>query len=257
MMNVDIETKNLNQEKNASVSQRVFLLSHMRANTSLVSHILGSHPQISGYYEMHLSYRSDNDLEKQRQVYLRKDAIKSTSQYLFDKILHNDYELCLEHLAAKNIITLVSIRPPEQTIKSIINLFRKKKTSHPYASPGPATQYYRDRIKALAIFCESNKGQYYYYDADLIRMQPKKVLERMQNWLFLTTPLTEQYQVFSQTGQARAGDSSENIQKGRIVQGQTNYESIEIPSYLLQQAITETDRYQAIMMAHAIDSIVS
>ena len=35
---------------------RIFLLSHMRAFTSLAGHILGSHPQINGYFEMHISY---------------------------------------------------------------------------------------------------------------------------------------------------------------------------------------------------------
>jgi hypothetical protein len=29
----------------------------MRALTSLAGHILGSHPQINGYYEMHLGYQ--------------------------------------------------------------------------------------------------------------------------------------------------------------------------------------------------------
>ena len=29
---------------------RIFLLSHMRAYTSLAGRILGSHPQINGYY---------------------------------------------------------------------------------------------------------------------------------------------------------------------------------------------------------------
>ena len=33
---------------------RIFLLSHMRDLTSLAGHTLGSHPQINGYYEMHL-----------------------------------------------------------------------------------------------------------------------------------------------------------------------------------------------------------
>ncbi|MGV8991151.1 MAG: hypothetical protein ACOH1Q_07075 [Thiobacillus sp.] len=33
---------------------RISLLSHMRALSSLAGHILGSHPQINGYYEMPL-----------------------------------------------------------------------------------------------------------------------------------------------------------------------------------------------------------
>ena len=49
-----IQVSNKNNDSGSSVYQHIFLLSHMRANTSLISHILGSHPQISGYYEMHL-----------------------------------------------------------------------------------------------------------------------------------------------------------------------------------------------------------
>ena len=45
---------------------RIFLLSHMRAFTSLAGHILGSHPQINGYYEMHLSYEDAAALDRQR-----------------------------------------------------------------------------------------------------------------------------------------------------------------------------------------------
>ena len=104
--------------------QHIFLLSHMRANTSLISHILGSHAQISGYYEMHLSYCSAEDLVRQQQMYLTNDSIEKNTKYLFDKLLHNDYKLYLDHLGAGNPQVLVSIRSAEQTIKSIVNVFR-------------------------------------------------------------------------------------------------------------------------------------
>jgi len=41
---------------------RIFLLSYMRAFTSLAGHILGSHPRINGYYEMHISYEDASAL---------------------------------------------------------------------------------------------------------------------------------------------------------------------------------------------------
>jgi len=72
---------------------RIFLLSHMRAFTSLAGHILGSHPQINGYYEMHLSYEDASALDQQLDVYRASDALKPNSRYLFDKLLHNDYVL--------------------------------------------------------------------------------------------------------------------------------------------------------------------
>lgn len=260
-------------ENNSSVYQHIFLLSHMRANTSLIGHILGSHPQICGYYEMHLSYLTENDLVKQEQLLidkkesnktLKKDTCKNSCHYLFDKILHNDYELVLENLVPEQIPTsgynrfriLVSIRPPEQTIKSIVNLFRNKKTDHPYANTEEATEYYLKRIIKLADFCEKNKENYYYYDADLIRTDAEKSLTRIQNWLSLTTPLSEEYQIFSLTGKPRIGDSSDNMKKGRIVKNPTNYNAIEIPSHLLDKAVIETSKYRQQIISHAIDSII-
>lgn len=234
----------------------IFLLSHMRANTSLISHILGSHPEISGYYEMHLSYQSEHDLVKQLQLYSSKETIKNSSRFLFDKLLHNDYELRLENLGTTLIKTLVSIRPPEQTIKSILNLFRKKDVDASYAHPEKATDYYIKRIMKLAEFCEHYPGTYYYYDADLIRHDPQALLQHLQQWLSLEEPLSENYQLFSQTGKPRLGDSSDNMKKGRIVKAQSNYENIEIPSQLLDQAITETRSHRDLIIKNAIDSMI-
>jgi hypothetical protein len=44
----------------------LFLLGHMRSYSSVLSHILGSHPQISGYCETHTKYRTWVDLWKLR-----------------------------------------------------------------------------------------------------------------------------------------------------------------------------------------------
>jgi hypothetical protein len=206
---------------------------------------------------MHLSYLTDDDLAKQEQLYLSKETIKSCSKYLFDKLLHNDYELLLENLTPEKIKVLVAIRPPKQTIKSIINLFRINRIEHPYAHPEDATQYYIDRVTELARFCERYQERYFYYDADLIRTMPNKTLKHIQNWLSLMTPLTEQYQVFSLTGQPRVGDSSENMKKGRIVKHQTNYNEIEIPCHFLEKAVTETYKQRQFIIAHAIDSTIS
>jgi hypothetical protein len=115
----------------SSLKQHIFLLSHMRANTSLISHILGFHPQINGYYEMHQSYLADNDLNQQQQLYASNHDIKKQSSYLFDKIIHNKYHLLLENLSVKEIKILVSIRSAKLSIKSIVNLFQQKKQRKP------------------------------------------------------------------------------------------------------------------------------
>jgi len=65
----------------------------MRAFTSLAGHILGSHPQINGYYEMHISYEDASALDRQLEMFRQGDVLKANSRYLFDKLLHNDYVL--------------------------------------------------------------------------------------------------------------------------------------------------------------------
>jgi len=48
----------------------------MRANTSLFGHILGSSPEINGYYEMHISYYSWKSLIRQKLIYLENHQFK-------------------------------------------------------------------------------------------------------------------------------------------------------------------------------------
>ena len=234
---------------------RIFLLSHMRANTSLIGHILGSHPEISGYLEMHQSYRSRNDLRLQQQRYSSTDTIKHSSRYLFDKILHDEYKFLPAQLDPDSTKILVSTRAAEPSIKSIIRLFSSKLEAHPYADPEQATAYYIQRITTLAEFCRQNKRGYYYLDAELIRTATDNSLKKLQQWLELSSPLTSQYQLFSQTGKPGAGDSSANISSGSIVEQQSNYDGIQLPAHFISAAESVLKRLKPVMLDNAIDSI--
>lgn len=56
---------------------RIFLLSHMRALTSLAGHILGSHPQINGDYKMHPGYEDASNWLKGLELFLDSHPDKS------------------------------------------------------------------------------------------------------------------------------------------------------------------------------------
>jgi hypothetical protein len=98
----------------------------MRAYTSLAGHVLGSHPQINGYYEMHLGYEEPAALDRQLQAFLQDELLKPGSRYLFGKLLHNDYVLKPERPGLSEIKILVALVEPEHTIRSIEHLFRQK-----------------------------------------------------------------------------------------------------------------------------------
>jgi hypothetical protein len=215
---------------------RIFLLSHMRAYTSLAGHILGSHPQINGYYEMHLSYEDAAALERQRELFLQSDALKPNSRYLFDKLLHNDTRLTPERMGAVDIKILISLAEPEHTIKSIVHLFAQKPVEDLYASPVEATHYYVGRLKALAEFSRENTRGFFYFDAESWRRAPEQLLARLTEWLELDSPLREQYQTFTHTGKPWKGDSSPRIHSGWIDRGQSDYSHIVLPAEALHAA---------------------
>jgi len=122
---------------------RIFLLSHMRACTSLAGHILGSHPEINGYFEMHISYDEASDLDRQLHEFLQIETPKKNSRYLFDKLLHNDYRLNTGLFDPAGLRLLVALLEPDKTIRSIADLFRKKGTQALCIAPGSGQLLYR------------------------------------------------------------------------------------------------------------------
>lgn len=229
----------------------------MRAFTSLAGHILGSHPQTNGYYEMHISYEDAAALDRQLEVFRQGDVLKADSRYLFDKLLHNDYVLKPERLGPANIKILVSLAEPARTIRSIVHLFRQKPDPDLYASPLAAANYYVARLKALADFCRVADRDYFYFDAELLQTAPEQLLPRLSGWLALDSPLSERYQTFSHTGKAGRGDSSARIHGGRIDRTRVDYSHIVIPEEALSAAQAVYRECRAQMISGAADSVLN
>ncbi|OZA28166.1 MAG: hypothetical protein B7X91_06115 [Hydrogenophilales bacterium 17-64-11] len=235
---------------------RIFLLSHMRAYTSLAGHILGSHPRINGYYEMHLGYEEAAALDRQLEAFRHDEALKPGSRYLFDKLLHNDYALKPERLGLADIKILLALAEPAHTIRSIVHLFRQKPDPDLYASPVAAANYYIERVRALAEFCRTTDWPYSYFDAELLQRVPERLLPRLTAWLELDSPLSERYEVFSQTGKARRGDTSERVRSGRIDRGRSDYSEVAIPEDALKAAAEAYRECREEIVARAADALV-
>ncbi|MGK2951926.1 MAG: hypothetical protein ACSLEZ_06025 [Thiobacillus sp.] len=228
----------------------------MRAYTSLAGHILGSHPQINGYYEMHLGYEGASALDRQLAAYQHDEVLKPGSRYLFDKLLHNDYALKPERLERADIKVLVALAEPAHTIQSIVHLFRQKPAPDLYASPVEAAKYYVERVRALAEFCRTTDWPYTYFDAELLVRAPEKLLPRLTAWLELDSPLSERYEVFSHTGKARRGDTSERVRSGRIDRGRSDYSEVVIPEAVLGAAEEAYRACRAQIIFGAADSLL-
>jgi hypothetical protein len=136
-----------------------------------------------------------------------------------------------------------------------VHLFAQKPDPDLYASPVEAAHYYVARVKAIADFCRTAERGYCYFDAELLQTAPERLLPRLSGWLALDTPLSEQYQTFSQTGKAGRGDSSERIHGGRIDRARVDYSHIEIPEGALRAAREAYRECRELMIGGAVDSV--
>jgi hypothetical protein len=210
--------------------KHIFLLSHMRANTSIFGHILGGHEEIEGYYEMHIGYYSWKSLIRQKILFYKNHPIKPSATYIFDKVLHDEHLVSPDLLIKNNVYTIMSLREPEQTVKSIMALYKKVNPNHEFATAAGAVAYYIKRTKTLAEIAAKVKGKYVYIDAQCLRDKTDESLTFLTNELKLSSKLSSTYKTQLLTGKGKGGDNSGNLELGKIKQGKSNYSDVEIPS---------------------------
>jgi len=200
---------------------RILLLSHMRANTSLFGHLLGSNPQIDGYYELHINYKSRKNLLLQKLKYYQEHNKKKSSLYIFDKILHNHHFVNPELFSNSKVI--IMIREPMATIESIVKLYKNKNEQHALANIEGASEYYLQRLVKLREYSKEFKGNYFFLEAEQLLNNTDSTLSSLSNWLHLEKPLSKEYKILKKTGLEGAGDSSEKMASGMIMPRDINY----------------------------------
>lgn len=219
-------------------TKQIILISHMRANTSLLGHIIGSHPSVSGYYEQHIGYYSWKSLIRLRLKFSQENPKEKINTIFFDKVLHSDHAISSDVFGSKRNMLLFVLRKPEKTIKSIVAMYQRMDEAHPQANVAEAGKYYIDRVKDIASIAKSyeHKPECYYMDAETIIENADSALNQLTSCFNLTPELTPEYEMFELTGKKKVGDSSDVIKSGKINTSKRNYDDIIIPESILAQA---------------------
>ena len=217
--------------------KHLFLLSHMRSYTSLFGHILGSNPDICGYYEMHIGYYSWKSLIRQKLLYFSQETLKPGFTYMFDKVLHNEHCVSPDILNSGRTKTIFCLRHPQEVIPSILKLYQGIDPAHEFNSEAFATQYYIRRLAMLEDIADSLKQNFFYLDAESLKLDSENCLRSLSNWLCLETPLSATYEMQRNTSRQRYGDSSARLKAGRITNDRQTYLDFEHDPELLRRAI--------------------
>jgi hypothetical protein len=240
--------------------QYIFVLSHMRSYSTLLTHILGSHPQISGYSEPRKgrgSYRTNLDLLKLRTLINYHGNYKPDCSFFLDKLLHEEADISDSILRRRTAYVIFFVREPAATLRSIVALHRKyvQEGSPRGASAIPPTAenafvYYQGRLRSLVDTAERlhrfSRPALVIRADELINTAPL-LLRRIESFLQLRTTLQECYSVFEHTGAWDYGDTSEFIRKGTIERNRPDHSEIIVSPQLLHEAHLVFDRCMGVL----------
>ena len=193
----------------------LFVLGHMRSYSSLLCHILGSHPQVDGYCETHVKYRTRFDLLRLRSRVVKLTGEPLRGRYLLDKVLHN-YPLASSILRSPNTLSIVLVRRPVPTVQSIVNMGLHYSDIAWYRDLDAVTRYYEERVAALVRLADELRGRVMFLEAETLLSRTGDVLQSTGRFLQLSEPLQSDYKRFAHTGEGGFGDPSEAITTGRV-----------------------------------------
>jgi hypothetical protein len=188
----------------------VFILGHVRSGSSLLAHILANHPDIVGAGETHICYQTQADLPKlvlRTCELLHRPFLGET--YVVDQINH-PYVSNDVLLARQLYKSIILIREPEATIRSIMTLFKCQERE--------ALEIYIRRLEELTRYGPllGDRALLVQY-GDLID-RTDETLTALTRFLGLDSPLTPNYATHRMTGRMEGnGDPSDNIKAGQII----------------------------------------
>lgn len=197
--------------------QVLFILSHMRSGSSLLTHLLVTNPDIIGYGETHLNYATESDFKQLlHRVYWTVRGLRMNHTYVLDKLLH-DSKLQDPLLQSSHIRAIFLVREPASTLASLLKLKE-------HWSEAKAVLYYVDRLATLERYAQiindsqtSNTPRSLFFTYQNLLNDTQGVFQILQEFLDVPSSFSETYDLMPLTGFKGVGDSSSNIKAGRIL----------------------------------------
>jgi hypothetical protein len=218
--------------------ENIILLSHMRARSSVLSHVLGSNNEISGYYEQHLDHKDKFFNIKVKANLLLEGSLLPENTYIFDKVLHERFD----PRSFKRYKVVVLIRNPSETLNSIMSMGAINNSIW-QGDPYRAFAYYCQRLQNIIDMVEIAGDDVFFIESDDLIYNTDYVLKELSCFLKLNKTLSKNYELFEKTGAPVYGDPSDNIKSGSIVKTENN-KTVVVPDELLAVAQHYYDRCQ-------------
>lgn len=222
----------------------IFILSHMRAGSTLFVNLLNTNPNVCGYGEAHLSYNNDRDLD--RLVYKVKRNLQEkelSEKYVVDKILHNGHSISKELIQNNSLFFIFLLREPHSSLSSMVKLWKHDNEDKKESALKYYTNYYVDRLNALHEYAEliSDPDRSIFITHDQMLENTQSAFYSLQQFLKLNEPFSEEYKTLPTAGIRGIGDPSDVIKQGKIVRDRHS-PLLEIKPELLDGALNTFEK---------------
>lgn len=190
-----------------------FVFGHMRTGSSLLVHILTTHPSIVGYGETHNVYTGPEDFgATTANVYRHLRTVPWKGRYVLDKVLHK-YQIARPEavLSASCVRILFMVRRPGPALSSIVGKLEY------IQGPKQAYEHYVEQVdwvRTIAEYVPADRWTYTSYSR--LTQNTDQELSRLESFLELSVPLSERYETNRYTGVSGIGDPGDHIKTGYI-----------------------------------------
>jgi hypothetical protein len=206
----------------------LLVLSHMRSYSSVLSHVLGSHPEIDGYCETHIRYRFALDVHRLSWKVRSLTGEPLSGRFVLDKVLHN-YALARRLVSSPHTRAVFLLRRPVQALQSILYMGRHLDSNDRTADLNHAASYYIRRLERLTQLAPIFGQRAAFIASEDLARHTSESLCFLEDFLGLNSPLTQEYRRFRKTGAPGYGDPSSNIQTGELRVRETRRPCYPIP----------------------------
>ena len=210
----------------------LFVLSHMRSYSSLLAHVLGSHPEIDGYCETHLRYYFPFDVLRLQWKVRKLTGEPLSGRYVLDKILHN-YAISPGILENPRVRAVLLLRQPVEVVQSILHMGMNLDPVARNTNLEHVTSYYVARLERLTDLARKLGRRAAFIESEALLEHTDETLEFLRDYLELSNPLDRHYRSFAKTGAPGFGDPSPNIRSGNIVAPKTKRDLFAVPPSLV------------------------
>ncbi len=217
----------------------VLVLGHMRSGSSLLHHLLVSHPRVRGRGERNRAYWSEADFEGLLvDVWAHRRRFPPPEALLCDQVNHGRLLPAEDLLRHPRVRKVLLVREPRPALASMVHVLGR-------LQPFPverAAEHYLARLDDLVRYAaaDADRGRQFFLTYEALTGPSRgAVLLALSAFLGLDPPLAESYHVFDFTG--LRGDTSGLIRSGRISSAPSGW-SVELPPALgarLRQAHAE------------------